>query len=527
MKNIVKKITIGLLAGSSIFTLASCKKDFLNQLPTTQVPSDEVFKTTQGARAAVNGIHAMMYEGTGDHDAFGIPSIGIMSDLMCGDMGAERIGSGWFITAYWFRDRNPDNTGAYMWGYFFRMIHNANMIIANIDKATGEQEDKDNIKAQALFYRAYAYFNMANYYQFNYFDNQYMVADGNSRTATIRQSASLDDALGLPLYKAPTQTPNPRASLRETYQLITDDLDQAIALLQGAPSISRGTDKSQIDINVAKGLYARVALHMQSWTKAATFAREARQGYALMNPSDFSGGMNRTINSEWIWASEINSEANGIYASFLSHMSNDIEGAYAKAQGRLISASFFKPTILGDSTMMMTQDDYRRAWGEVITYKDSRGTDRYFVRARKFKPQKPNSFLADYVLMRAAEMYLIEAEALAHQGLSGQALSVLNEFGVTRQPSYNFQGATKEAIVKEIWKQKRIELWGEGFGFHEAKRRMTPVSTGGVTPEASISYGSGGYRQQVEVSSVPAGNSRLVFRIPSQELEQNREMIQN
>lgn len=524
MRNIVKNLAIGLLAGSTIFTLASCKKDFLNQLPTTQVTTDEVFKTTQGARAALNGIHATMYESS-DHDAFGIPSIGIMSDLMSGDMGSERIGSGWFITAYWYRDRRPDNTGSYMWGYFFRMIHNANMIIANIDKATGEQADRDNIKAQALFYRAYAYFNMINYYQFTYFDNQYMVADGNSRTAVARP-ASLDEALGLPLYTEPTQTPKPRASLSATYNLITTDLDQAISLLQGSQSVDRATDKSQINLNVAQGFAARVALYMQDFPKAATLANRARQGYNLMNPSDFSGGMNRTINSEWIWGSEINSEANGIYASFLSHMSNDIEGAYAKAQGRLISAAFFRPTITGDTSLMMAQDDYRRAWGDVVSYRDGRGNERFFVRTRKFKPQKPNSFLADYVLLRAAEMYLIEAEALAHSNTS-QALNVLNEYGVTRQPSYSFTNTSVNAIVQEVWKQKRIELWGEGFGFHEAKRRMTPVRGGGVTPQANIAYGPGGFRQVPEVGTVPAGNPNLVFRIPGQELEQNKEMIQN
>lgn len=531
MRNIVKKLAIGLLAGSSIFTLVSCKKDFLTQLPSTQVPTEDVFKTTQGARAAINGIHAMMYE-TSDHDAFGIPSIGIMSDMMCGDMGCERIGSGWFITAYWYRDRNPDNTGAYMWGYFFRIIHNANMIIANIDNATGEQADRDNIKAQALAYRAYAYFNLANYYQFNYFDNQYMVSDGTTRTAVLKTPATLDEALGLPLYSAPTQTPNPRASLRETYKFITEDLKQAITLFEGSTAVSRLTDKSQINLSVAQALSARVALFMQDWGTAATMANKARQGYALMNPSDFAGGMNRVIGSEWIWGSEINSEANGIYASFLSHMSNDIDGAYAKSQGRLISAAFFEPTIVGvlyDSTMMMARDDYRRTWGDVISYTDPRGRVRYFVRANKFKPQKPNSFLTDYALIRSSEMYLIEAEALAHQNQPGAALAVLNEYGVSRQPSYNFTSNDKNILVHEIWKQKRIELWGEGFGLHEAKRRMTPVSTGGVTPEANISYSGGNFRAQrpSDVGSIPAGNVRLIFRIPGQELEQNKGMIQN
>ncbi len=525
MNNIFKSIAVGLVAGTSLFTLNSCKKDFLTQLPTTQVTHEQVFETTQGARAAVNGIHAMMYE-VSDHDQFGIPSIGIMSDMMCGDMGCERIGSGWFITAYWFRDRNPDNTGSYMWSFFYRIINNANMIIANIDNAKGTQEDKNEIKAQALFYRAYAYFNLANYYQFTYFDNQYVTAaEGGSGTGVVTKSATLDQALGLPLYTEPTQTAKPRATLRETYDLINSDLAQAISLFENT-TIDRGSDKSQINLQVAQGLQARVALYQQDWTKAAQFANAARQGYDLMTGRQaFRSGMNSVNNSEWIWGLEINAEANGIYASFLSHMSNDIEGAYAKSQGRLISNVFFNETFSGD-TAWMAEDDYRREWGETIEHPTPRGP-RYFVRSKKFKPQRPNSFLGDYPLMRAAEMYLIEAEALAQSGNIAGALAVLNEYGVTRQPSYDYQGTDKNDVVHEIWKHKRIELWGEGFGFHEAKRRMTPVRGGGVTPDANISYANGGFRQGVERGTVAAGNNLLVFRIPSSEFEQNRACIQN
>src|SRR5690606_11021970 len=163
------------------------------------------------------------------------------------------------------------------------------------------------------------------------------------------------------------------------------------------------------------------------------------------------------------------------------------------SQGRLISNVFFNETATGD-TAWMAEDDYRREWGETIAYSTPRGT-RYFVRSKKFKPQRPNSFLGDYTLMRAAEMYLIEAEALAQSGNFAGALAASNEYGVTRQPSYDYQATNKNEVVHEIWKQKRIELWGEGFGFDEAKRRMTRVRGGGVTPDANISYANGGFRQ--------------------------------
>src|SRR5690606_40886611 len=57
-------------------------------------------------------------------------------------------------------------------------------------------------------------------------------------------------------------------------------------------------------------------------------------------------------------------------------------------------------TFSGD-TAWMAEDDYRREWGETIERPTPRGP-RYFVRSKKFKPQRPNSFLGDYPLMRAA-----------------------------------------------------------------------------------------------------------------------------
>ena len=42
-----------------------------------------------------------------------------------------------------------------------------------------------------------------------------------------------------------------------------------------------------------------------------------------------------------------------------------------------------------------------------------------------------------YIYMRAAEMVLIEAEALARQGQESQAATVMKELMANRQPSWN------------------------------------------------------------------------------------------
>lgn len=82
----------------------------------------------------------------------------------------------------------------------------------------------------------------------------------------------------------------------------------------------------------------------------------------------------------------------------------------------------------------------------------------------------------DWPLMRVEEMILIQAEGLAMSGQTTQALQVLNDFVKTyRDPSYNFTNTSAEAIQNEIWKQRRIELWGEGFSMADIMRLRKPV----------------------------------------------------
>ena len=72
----------------------------------------------------------------------------------------------------------------------------------------------------------------------------------------------------------------------------------------------------------------------------------------------------------------------------------------------------------------------------------------------------------DYVYMRAAEMYLIEAEALAHQGNGTAAAAALSKLMVNRDPSWSASSVT----VEDVYQQRRIELWGEGFNGYDLKR---------------------------------------------------------
>ena len=100
----------------------------------------------------------------------------------------------------------------------------------------------------------------------------------------------------------------------------------------------------------------------------------------------------------------------------------------------------------------------------------------------KFRPKdgihdnQYEAFTVAVPLMRVEEMKLIEAEAAGMQDVArGKAL--LEAFGKTRDANYEY-GHHNEAYYNnstsefqnEVWWQRRVELWGEGFATFDIKR---------------------------------------------------------
>jgi hypothetical protein len=519
MRNIYRIVLAASLG--AVTTLSACKKDFLDTKPTDQVATVDVFKDIAGAEAALQGIHRMVYEISG-HDEFGYPSIALLFDLMGEDMSFSAPGSGWFINAYRLIDsRAPEGTGSYVWTYFYRVINNANYILANIDEiATDDQARRDFVKAGASFYRAWAYYNLANCYMFTYAGSSTSTLVPKPGEEGFVPVASFKEAACVPIYTTPTTADNKegnaRASVQQVYDLITSDLNTAVSLLENN-SIPR-RNKSEINVNVAKGLYARVALVMQNWALAETMAHDARQGYDFATGTAVNDGFTDARNSEWIWGSVINAEQSGIWASYLSHMDYDLQ-LYANGAEKRINSQLYNNEI--DTT------DLRRDWWISREVKRT-GVPYATFGQRKFRAPNLSTTAGDFPLMRASEMALVEAEAMAMQGKVSQAANVLNEFVRTRQASFDASGLSAKNLVLEIWLQRRIELWGEGFRYFDLQRSFAsfPVdvqNTVGMQRTSGQGHNSG---LAVEMS-VPQWGVQYLFRIPGGERIQNPKVVQN
>lgn len=247
-----------------IMAMSGCSKDYLETRPTNQVSADEAFSTTTNVWAALNGIHRIMYS-----QIFGVQAQGGQSgnmlymDIIGEDMVFNNTANSWLRNEYqWIGHRNPTERMLYYnYQFYYVIIGNANMILANVDQAEGPEEDKAILRGQALVYRAWSYYQMIQL-----FGERYVAGAAN-------------DGLGVPLVLEPSQEMKPRNTVEEVYAQINADLDTAIPLLEGYVR----ANKSHLDSHVAKGIKARVALTQGNWELAASNAREARAGFDLMS----------------------------------------------------------------------------------------------------------------------------------------------------------------------------------------------------------------------------------------------------
>jgi hypothetical protein len=123
--------------------------------------------------------------------------------------------------------------------------------------------------------------------------------------------------------------------------------------------------------------------------------------------------------------------------------------------------------------------------------------------------------------MRAAEMYLIEAEALARLGTQDAAartaLNTLRQNRETVAANYVASVNSGAALIDEIMLNRRLELWGEGFRFTDLKRLNEPVNRTGTNHSVSLCI----------ETTIPAGDVRWQWLIPKSEVDANKQMVQN
>ncbi|MFN1219562.1 RagB/SusD family nutrient uptake outer membrane protein [Chryseobacterium kwangjuense] len=494
----MKKIKYISFALIGLWSLTGCANE-LETAPTDQASGEEVFKTAASAETVINGAWAKLQDDGPTYANIGYSTVLRTSDAMGSDAAVLTNKYG-FPSAYAFTElvNNTASRPQFIWFTLYSTINNMNNVITRIDQTEGSQEKKNQVKGQAKALRAFCYLNLASFYQFSY------LKDKTALTAPIYMEPS---AIG--------SVPKKRASLEEIYTLIKSDLTEADLLLV---NYSRN-NKDKINKAVVNGLLARTYLNTGEWGKAAAAAKIARTGYPLMAAEKYKEGFNDISNGEWIWGHGQTQEQSG--ASYAFHyLDVSSSGSYYYS---FMADPFFKN--------LFDANDIRSQLFQWDGLPGREGLLRY----SKFKFK--TGLIADIVLMRAAEMYLIEAEAEARIGNVTNAITALNELKTARNANPYSGALTQNAVIKEILIERRKELFGEGFSLSDIIRTQgtverkpyvdangQPIKVQITTPDGTVKTvnGRGHSVFNFPDQSAFAPNSKYyLFSIPQKEIENN------
>lgn len=492
MNKKIYKITTFLLP----VLLTACSSNYLDTKPTNKTPEEDITRTVINLQAAVNGTHRAMYIQYSQTSEAGESSMNITRDMMGEDLVNSSTGNGWFISdARWINHRNEKSSMLYYtFHYYYKLILNANLILQHIDEAIGDDEVlRRGIKGEALCFRAFSHFELVQL-----FGKRYVAGVENVQ-------------LGVPYRLTPSLDGIARNTVEEVYREVNKDLDEAITLLKGYET----DDVNHFTLKVAYGLKARVALVQGKWSEAALYAGLAieqaqSEGLRLQKGEELmSGFVNAADNKEWMWASLMRDDQTVYFYSFFAFMSWNYNSTNIRTDPKCINDLLYAH---------ISPNDIRAQWwdptGKLPGPTPSFTTVKY--QNRKFTAKSPATTVGDIVYMRLAEMYLIQAEALARNGQEGEARATLTEYAVTRNPEF-VTSNTGNDLIDEILIQRRIELWGEGFRFTDLKRLNLPLDREGSNHLPAVS----------RIMEVPAGDKRWQFLIPQREIETNPEMVQN
>lgn len=492
MKNIKHKLSI-LPVALLMLTHSACD---LDTLPTTSADAGVVYSDIENVERILNGTWSYLWETTNTWAAPGWSTLHLVNDLMGNDV-VERGGYG-LAAVYQYTSMNSGTSAhtVLIWNWSYKAIDNMNNIITKIDDIEGDDTQRARIKSQAYALRGYMYLTLATHYAHSYF------TDPEQLCAPIYTEATVAGNKGKKQSKLSDVYAQAESDLKEAYDNIGNYNRPAAA-------------KYKINKNVIAGLLARVYLQTGKWDDAESYAEEAQNGYSWMSKADYQAGFNNLSNSEWIWAQ--GSKADQKISSYVFNYKD------------VVSPSSGYYSMMADPYFMELFDDGDTRTDLFEWQSGSRGTG--FLMYKKFLYN--SSGLGDVVMMRKAEMVLIEAEALAEQDLLSQAIAKLNELREARgAKTPNLSALSKEDLIEEILIERRKELFGEGFALSDIKRRQKKVERKAYPDNENIP-GTTVKKRGHSTLKAPGGrdftvNDPLyVFLIPAAEYTNNPNLVKS
>lgn len=478
----MKYIKIFTLAALSLAVAACSMEDITPQAGTmtTEQLQDIFEKDPSRAEAQFSGMFTKMakprtvFPNSSRADDFGFIALLLSNDLEGADAIMPDSNYNWFSVCGEYTSRTPSYANPYIrYAAPYNLIADANSCIVQF-------ASDPNKVAQSKVLRAYAYMELAPFFQVRYVDGK--------------------DLPCVPLVTEETTdfANNPRATVGEIYDQIIKDLTEAITALS-ADGMPARTSKARIDVTVATALRARAYLMMAEYEKALADATEAAKYYKPASIEEVSHPSFYNINDHnWIWGYDMAATSAQInpYCTCTSWMSSFCGNGYGAAtqcylycnnllydkipasdvrKGWWVDENLYSPLLEG---LSWTDPDGNTAVGAEIPFLTYEDKAEFLPYSNvKFGAYQVGTVLneEDFPFIRVEEMLLIKAECQAGLNNPAAAEKELIDFvREYRDPLYDPK-ASGRSIMDEIWFQRRLELWGEGFFVPDARRLNKPI----------------------------------------------------
>lgn len=381
------------------------------------------------------------------------------------DNSAHRPCSQYIIT--------PDNMGDMnsIYTAHYYTIQSANIGLEKMANSPITDAQKNQYMGESLFVRAYCYYELVNLFG------------------------------AVPLYTKSLGTADlklERSPATEVYAQIEADLKESAAKLENITVNRNG----RINKWAAYALLARVSLFQEKWAEAKQYSNKViTEGpYALEENFLDIWNVNNHNGKESILEAQSSSVQNEALGSMLPTLSG-ARGEDKKnfpsndAKDVIDGWGWCMPTSDLENAYLSENDEIRRRstitkWGEAAygdevlnpTHKFSLNDNKsgricrkYYipVATRRTLDKKDGHLPLNIPLIRLAEMYLTRAEANYHTG--GDALADINIIRdrVDLAPKTGISGPT---LLKQIYKERRLELAFEGLRLFDIRREKDPTT---------------------------------------------------
>lgn len=334
-----------------------------------------------------------------------------------------------FLNLYkWSDNVYFDGEKDYNMESLYDALYYTNVIITEVmNSENGTQAEKLAVKGEAQVHRAFIYLTLVNIFGKAY------------------DAATAATDLGVPVFTTPTVSQDiKRASVKEVYDLILKDLNEAVA--SGLVSVNKGNNVAFPSKASAYALLARTYLYMRNYNEALVNAEKALALQStLINLADyeFEAYPNKRLDSELI-LSKFNGYNSYSYAPQILSLSDELVSTFDTNDLRYVL--FTQPA-----------SGYNSAYTKGRVYSKEGLTGE----SRNAGPTVP-------------EMMLIKAECQARAGFAASAMETVNALRVKRFRTGEYVALTavdnKDALVKVLAERRRELMGTGGFRWFDLKR---------------------------------------------------------